>query len=594
MRAMSLDDLKVQKTFEDCCKKSKGASDRYKGIAAVNEAFCNGNQWGGTTYHQGTRRTDGEMWFDAENVPRIYVNKVQNVSLTLASLLVRDRPSVKAVPATGEPEDTFRAQVADKVIKRLTEELDTASKIHKMTTYGVQGGSAGIKILYDAKTDAITWANVTVFDFLLDPRSEDYQASPYLIFLDYRDHDEAKALWEAAGWEGEPDDKPYRDAAGDEQTGVESHELWLKPNRAYPQGLYACFVGGKLCERMDFPYVFENDSARPEYLYPFVMFKMREIRGSSYGGTNLTDTIPLQRVLNEVNSRIVKMMRITSNVITKIPQTGSDGFKPQQDNYFRFTAADAELAKAIGHVEPFKIPPVLMTEREYYEAQINEVVGLNAITSGNKTRSISGRAIENIVELDAQKNADATKSIDDAIKAAWTLTLRLVQRFYTTPRKMRLVDGDEVSVLMFDGSDIDGVDVTLEPASELDGYSDAQQMKADERAAQGLEPVEAQQGAALAGNMSADFAEDMIERFVDGEEVDLEPDDTDLTVFLDVLEKYISRAASANDRDLWTRLFEWKRELRRMRGAASNMRPVVDEQQQQPGAQPEMQQPGAM
>jgi hypothetical protein len=589
-RALSAHDLRAEKALEDAIKKSKPAADRWRAIATVNEAFCNGNQWGGTTYRNGTRQVDQEKWFDSDGVPRIYVNRMQNLNLTLASLLTRDRPTVKAVPSTGEPEDTFRAQVTDKVIKRLTEELDTAQKVHKTVVYAGQGGSAGIKILYDAKRDKVSWANVTIFDYFLDPRCEDYQASPYLIFLDYRDPAEALALWQAAGWEdGEPSTSKYKDAAGDEQEGVVSYELWLKPCREWPAGLYACFVDGKIVERMDFPYTFQDDSGQPEYLYPFVMMKMRDVRGCSYGGTNLTDCVPL----NEVNSRIVKMLRLTSNVIGKIPRQNDDAFKPQSDMWFQFGKDDAPLAGAIGYVEPFKIPPVLFTEREYYEAQMNEVVGLNAITTGNKTRSISGRAIENIVELDAQKNADATKSLQDMIKAAWHLTVRLIQRYYTVPRKMRMVDGDEVSVLSFTGADIHGVDVTLEPASELDAYSDVRQAKADERAVQGLPPEGQQQGQELHDAMAADFAETTIESFLAGEPVDLEPEDTNLDVFLDVLERYLSRAAASNDRDTWTRLTEWKRELRRLRAQAAQAQaraPAV-EMAPAPGAE---QQPGVM
>lgn len=574
MRDRETEERDARDLLTECIDTAKAHAKMYQEIARVNESFALGEQWWARDYSVDQTRFKPDTWFQSEDMPRVYVNKLGNLNITLAALLTRNRPTVKAVPASSEPEDTFRAQVAQHVIENLQFNLSTAEKTHQSVIYAGQHGMAGWKAIYNPETDSVELDTLTVFNVLFDPTCEDYRKSPFCIFKDYRSKAWAKTtlrklgagLNDASLGARDPTTEQYDAADGVKMDGVPCFELWHKPTDRYPQGLYAFFVGETLVEFIpSFPNTFyTNESSRPTYMFPAVMFKMRTVRGNLYGHTNFSDCINLQRALNEINARILRLVRQATHAIMVLPAEQRDTFRADREGFLWVPQAQMKDAQAIGFVRSFPIPKELFAERTYFEAKLADVMGLNQITSGAETRSISGRAIENIVELDAQKNSDATKSLEAALRDLWTLILRLVQANYREARKIKITDGSAVDVLEFSGASINGVDVRLEPASETDNLSDAQQADADERAKAGLPPREAMQGAEAYGNMAAAFAEQAIERYLRGEQVDLKPDDTAWDVFLDVLQKFKARAVARNRPEDWQALQALEAHVRRI------------------------------
>lgn len=539
------DIIKLARSLAD---KVAGLVERHRRQGEVNEKFVQGDQWSASDMRHGTRRHQGDAWFDNEGVPRIWVNLLRNLESTWSALLVKDRPNAKAVAANDDPLATYRSDLTNQIIDYFIHELDTADKVHKACSYACQHGTAGLKVLFvpgnNPGTGEVTLEPVTVFDFLIDPCS-DYHNAKWVIFTSHIDEEEAEALYEAAGIKKNPKSEKWKNSAGETMEGVPQQELWLKPNRDYPKGLFACIVGDQVVEQMDYPYVFSRDGdGDDEALLPIVLMKVRDVRGSPYGATSLTDCIPLQRSYNETVSRLVKLMRNTSATHLIVPHELKKHFNPEQDSVLWFNQSVAASAGDIRYTEPPTINPVLFDLRDFFAKAMSQVIGINDVTSGNKTGSISGRAIENIVELDSQKNADATKSLEVMILDMWRLILDLVRRYYTVPRKVKMLHRPVADVLLFNSSDIQGVDVRLEPGSEIDRLSSVREQSQAERIKNGLAPASSlgQAQNAPGYGMSREAAEKLVQEFLAGGNVDINPGDFQLEVVAGVIEEH--RAAA--------------------------------------------------
>lgn len=535
------DILKLVRRLGD---KVAGNVTRIREQGAINEKFVQGDQWTTAGAQKGTRRHQGDAFYDNEGIPRIAVNLLRNLESTWSALLVKDRQDAKAVAANDDPLATYRADLANQLIDYFIHELDTASKVHKTATYSLDHGTAGLKVLYSPSLESVTLEPVTVFDYVIDP-TPDWHNAKWVMFTSHIDEEEAEALYEASvpPIQKEPKPEKWKNSAGEDMEGVPQQELWMKPCRDYPKGLFACVVGGQVVETMDYPYIFSRDGdGKDEALLPIVLMKTREVRGSPYGGTPLTDCVALQRSYNEIVSRDVKFIRNTTNTHLLLPTSMKKHADPMQDSVLYVSAADAQSGAAaqIRYTEPPARSPVIAEMRDFFERSMSKVIGINDVTSGQKTGSISGRAIENIVELDAQKNADATKSLEVMVLDMWRLILDLVRRYYTVPRKMKMMHRPSADVLLFDSADIQGVDVRLEPGSEIDRLSSVAEQAQAERIKNGLAPASslgASQNAPGYG-MSRDAAEKLVQEFLSGANVDINPGDFQLDVVAGVIEEH--------------------------------------------------------
>jgi hypothetical protein len=244
------------------------------------------------------------------------------------------------------------------------------------------------------------------------------------------------------------------------------------------------------------------------------------------------------------------------------------------------------MARDMGWTAVGEIHPALFQQRDYFVTAMNEVVGLNDVTVGTENRSISGRSRELIYQLDAQKNADALKSLDDMVLDAWRLTLALAQLFYTDDRLAQLTDRDRGSVAVFRGADIQGKNIRLQSGSELDHRADARVGAEAEKLQQGLAtPTDVARAGRTPGFGAAKRqARTFIAGFLAGEDVDADMRLYDPEVLGDVIEREKVAAVREGRRADYRDLVHLQRFLGEQ-GAAEDAAPKPDSDV--PGPEPE-------
>jgi hypothetical protein len=488
-------------------------SERPLILAERNEKFVNGDQASDLDF--------SGQFVDIRyegSIPNVHHNLLRNLVLAWTSRLLKDRPTCKAWPSTDEPEDVAASQVATSLIEDFERRHDFDKMLQRILRNACPHGTGAMKIFYDPELDMVEWHPITVFDYYIDP-AEDVRDAKWVVFQDYVSMHEAKAIIKRRLKKKKVDENDIAvetyDASGLERKGVPVFEIWHLPDSRIPNGLFASVVGGNVVETSEYPYVFQQDETPAEPLVdpdtgmpvfdkkgqpkmsdaeasggyamlPIAIFKVDDKRASPYGETWVTDAVPLQKIINEHESILLKIRRDSAAVKLLGPKSVIDDWN--EDNQ-AIAISDPEKAAMIRWVDPPKVSQILFNERDQYERRLYDIAGLNEVLAGvESTKSgTSAKQIAYLSELDAMKHSGTAKNIESFILRIFQITLELVQRYYQLPRIIRMVGEDEeIQAVSFVGADIQGSDIKLEPRSGIDRFSAQKQANKKEEAVQGL------------------------------------------------------------------------------------------------------------
>jgi hypothetical protein len=516
----------------------------FRDVAEINDAFVSGNQYGGVTYRNNQTVITRDEWADNENVPRIHVNVLGNLVDTLVSLITKNRPcAVARALSEDNPEDIYDAEVANLLIRFLSQELKTVEHIQRATKLAEKHGSGGIKAWFDPKTKKACIAPTSVFNVTIDPYVEDVKDGRWFIFHQHPTLEEATKLIAGVDVKRKPKEETYTTSSGIKKKGVKAQEVWVRPGYfdEYPRGKYAFIVDDVVVEITDYPLIIEDDSGL-QSLPPLVWITAKAVEECVYGRTSVTDCLPLQRMVNEATSRTLKYLRIGSSPKLVHPDQLPEGVDPYADAKIPFPTTEEGIAaaNAMKWLQGPPIPQEAFDLRDFAIKQMHDVLGVAPLTAGTDTRNVSGKALEEIEGLDQQKNSQTTRSIETAVLDLYRLLLMIVQRFYDDGRKMQIVGVDGAQMLLFNRADIMGKDLRLEPASEFDLMQPTEEQAAIERQQQGLES--AADVRATARDPRTSYSKGLAERLVGdmlaGKDINVSPDDIDMDAFKAVVAKH--------------------------------------------------------
>lgn len=516
-----------------------------------------------------------------QDFPRAPQQILQNLVLTWSALMCKDRQSVYAVPVANELDKVSAAEIFTKVIEYTEAEEDIAHKWHTSAIYNAYHGTAFMYIVFDPERQRVTWKPLSIFDVYLDDKADNADVE-YCVIREYIDPWTAEDMVKSASPEytGTPELEKYQDGQGYDHEGVPKYTIWYKPCARYPTGLYACIIGTQLVESSEYPYVFtDKDGTGQVALLPVVWWYCRKNRGTSLGLTWASDCSPLQTALNELNSKLLRNAQISQSylVIPKALQN-NEGF----DQVNQIIAADpGSDMGSIGWVSPAPIDPNQIQEKQNLIQSMYDSAGISQATAGQSSGQ-SGRALAYQAELDTQKHADAFKSFEVAIKDAWNLDLKLKQKYYTVPQKLLLDDG--VTDIVYSGADIMGVDIRLEPRSSREGAQSSKAQKAKEDMMAGLSGPEVLQSIqpTSINQISETIANDLIDKYLAGEEVNITPETIDPIAFVTVMDKRIRSALLSRDMPTAQNLNQFKQQF--LKDMAIAQQPSAEPVQAAPSA----------
>ncbi len=535
----------IVQRLEQLLAEGEPLADDFRKIAEVNDAFVAGSQYGGVTFKNSATVITKDDWFDDEDVPRIHVNILGNITATIVSLLTKNRPCAINRPLNEDDvEAVYQSEVSNSVIRYLSQELKTVEVIQKALRLAITHGSGGIKVWFDPATKKAAIAPISLFQVTIDPSAEVVADAGWFVFHRWLKVNEAAKHIERTAVKGRrPKDEEYTTASGVKKRGVKARELWIRPgfDEDFPRGVYAFVVDGVVVEQTPYPLMVQAEGGE-ESLAPLVWVTARVVDECVYGRTAVTDCIPLQRTLNEAMSRTLKYLRLGSSPKFMRPDTLAEGIDVYRDAEIPFPVTEAGVmaAKIMGWVVPPPLPREAREVIDFTIKQIHDIIGVAPLTAGTETRNVSGKALEEIEGLDQQKNSQTTRSLECAVLDLYRLLLAIVQTRYDDGRKLAIVGGSRSEVLLFNKADVMGKDLRLEPASEFDLMQPVQEKQQLERAQSGIASP-ADVGAAARDPRHAysrQLAERLVQQMLAGQDIELGPDDIDVGAFKVVIAKH--------------------------------------------------------
>ena len=497
--------ITVRQLIEELYEKGAKARNNYLVKADRNERFVHGEQY--TDINRLTGVIQDVPWQDF--VPKVTVNLLRNLVLTWTSRLLRNRPSVAAYPHNPEIADAQSAEAALTIIEYLEYQYDIDETMFDIVSRACAHGIGGVKLTYDPDDDNVSWDPVTIFDFVMDPQ-EKTNESRWVIFEKFISESEANMLLKEKGIHERATVEAYYVGPDTTREGVKVRELWYRPDPRIPDGLYALEVSGCITDAMEYPYVFNKNEfpgdGRTDSFLPISTFVVDPVRGTCWGDTWVNDAVPTQRQINEVESTLTKLRRDTASA--KLIAPGNIAEAIDTNNQI-LKIDDPAQAQMVRYMNPPVINNLLFADRDILQKRLYDLAGLNELMVGAEAAKSgqSAKTIAYLSELDSMKQAGTARSIERFLLDSWRKTLILVRNYYTEPRLLSIVGEDNVlSQTSFVGSDIDGVDIRLEPREGSARYTATKKQNAIDEAQLGLR--DASEAASYVESGIADNPED--------------------------------------------------------------------------------------
>ena len=486
----------------------------------VNLAFYKGRQY--TYYNRHTNRLESRPVDDGEK-PRYIVRLVSNQILTGAhSLLakyVKTKPVMSATPGSGSDADFKAAQMAERLLEYLWDELDLDEKLEEALLWGIIAGQGYWKITWDQhagkpmkftlgpdgqpiiddalkdlfraqltqvgvppQEQTIYMGDIKVetlspFDVYLDPTADQFEDCKYAICVHNLDPDEIKYRW---GVDVTPDavlspadaTLPYGKTSESEPNVKQVNIGYFLPSPALPDGRYVVWTEkpGQILQDEPWPY--------PIRILPIVKFPGVRVPGQVYDSSVVEHAIPLQKELNRTISQIVEFKNLTIKPRVWAPY-GSVTTRLTSEPGALYEYAPFDNHKP----EVERLPamqPYVFDHLTGIRNGLKEVFGLTEVTEGQLPPNLeAGVAIDLLQEMATDRMAPTIKLLETAIERAGQIMLSLAQQYYVEPRLLKIKgSGGSVQVKRFTQADIEGgIAIDVQTGSALPRTRAGRQMR---------------------------------------------------------------------------------------------------------------------
>lgn len=477
--------------FENRIRARKGFDNQWQ----LNMNFYMGNQYCDVGYGGFVREIDKQYFWQEREV----FNHIAPIIDIRLSRLSKIQPKMQVMPATNEEEDIYTAKVGKKVLDSVCGKMNLTAKINQATKWSEICGTSFYKISWNSNLGQV----VALEEDGRKIKTGDVDisvCSPFEIYPDSATHeslDDCQSLIHARAYTVAEIKQMYGvDVEGKDINvysldGVTSSlgglgysglatglietvrkdsaivlEKYVRPNEKYPDGRLIIIAGDKLVYDGELPYVNGIDGKRE---FPFVRQICNEEVGSFWGVSMISRLIPIQRAYNAVKNRKHEYInRLTLGVLAvedgsvDIDNLEEEGLAPGKILVYR------QGSTAPQFLGGEQVPSDFEKEEEKLLSEFSTLSGTSEIGSmENVAASLSGVALELLIDENETRLKFTTDSIKSAIKTIAKQILRLYKQFATFPRLIKIVgENGDLDVVYFKGNDISSDDVQFDTDNE--------------------------------------------------------------------------------------------------------------------------------
>lgn len=458
----------------------------------LNMNFVSGNQYS-EILPNGTI-SEEEKYYGWQS--RSVFNHISPIVETRLAKLSRVRPSMSIRASSGEEKDLKTAIVASEILNSTASRIGLDKIIKTATEWSEVTGTAFYKILwnefggkcigekdgekvcegdvivqaispFEIFPDSLFKSDISDLSSIIHARAVDVYdiKKRYGVDIEGGELDVFSLGSESVTSNGGFKAKKMSETVKNHVILIEKYE---RPSLDYPNGRYIAVAGDKLLEYGELPYQNGVDGERD---LPFVKQISLNQVGSFFGVSLVERLIPLQRAYNAVKNRKYEFMNRVSMGVVNVEDGSVDtdelideGLSPGKVIVYRQGSRPPQMMST-GSV------PLDFTYEE--ERLVNEFVTISGTSEISRSSSVSkstmsGVALELLIEQDETRLSSTAESIRSAVKHIGKHVIRLYRQFATSTRIMRsLGDGKQVKILYFTSSDLSSDDIIFDTENEL-------------------------------------------------------------------------------------------------------------------------------
>ncbi len=477
--------------FESRVRQRKSFDQQWQ----LNMNFYMGNQYCDVGYGGFVREVDKQYFWQEREV----FNHIAPIIDIRLSKLSKIKPKMHILPSTNEEEDIYTAKVGKKILDAVSARMNLMGKINQATKWSEICGTSFYKITWNSHLGQV----VALEDDGKKIKTGDVEisvCSPFEIYPDSSTHEtlsDCQSIIHARAYsttqikqmfgvdvEGKDVNVYALDGTTSALGGlglgglatklIETTrrnsaivlEKYVKPNEEFPEGRLIIIAGDKLVFDGEMPYLNGADGKRE---FPFVRQICNEEVGSFWGVSMISRLIPIQRAYNAVKNRKHEYLnRLTMGVLAvedgsvDIDNLEEEGLAPGKILVYR------QGANAPEFLGGENVPSDFDKEEDRLLREFSTLSGTSEVgTMDSVSSTLSGVALELLIDENETRLIFTTESIKQAIKTAGKHILRLYKQFANFPRLIKITgENGELDVFYFRGSDISSDDVQFDTDNE--------------------------------------------------------------------------------------------------------------------------------
>lgn len=453
----------------------------FEAVWNLNKNFLMGNQYAWVNKLSEVEEYDKQYFWQEREV----FNHIAPIIEARLAKLCTVMPNMEVLPSSNEESDQKIAKLSKDILKNVYDKLNLKEIISTATNWSEITGTCFYKIVWNAKAGKAVYVenNKNVYE----GEVEVSVVPPYEIFPDNNNasdinncfsliHAKAyhvrdiKNIWGVTVTGEDIDTVSLNQTSNLGGLGYKANsnkfasnikhdhaiviEKYISPTEENPNGKLIIVCQDKLLFCGDLPYKNMFDKKRG---FPFVRQVAIENPGCFWGTSVIERIIPIQRAYNAVKNRKHEYLnRLSMGVLTiedgsvDTENLEEEGLSPGKVLIYRQGSNPPKMMEGVS------LPMDFEKEEEKLLKEFSTISGVSDImTTSNWSKSLSGTALELMVEQDSARIISTSEKIKTAVSLIAKQILKLYKQFAITPRLTKVSNGSgKVEVVYWKNSDL--------------------------------------------------------------------------------------------------------------------------------------------
>lgn len=364
------------------------------------------------------------------HTPRPVANKIMHFVNQEHAMTLQSRPTVDVMPATDDPMDITDSNVAQAYLQWLADaqNCDFDSVLADAVMWALAATEGYMKWTWSARDSRGEICAVSPFDIYPDPYVTRFKDCRYIFHSRFMD---VEQVYDIYGVEIKPTNQekadPVKVAMMREMgmapvlTGAIVTELWYKPSRRHPQGLYTVWAGNDtLVPPSPFPYEHRH--------LPFTQIGSIQRPGSAHYTSAVSFLRTPQMELNKFHAQMIQVREAFANpkwwVPAELELESDPDDSPRQ--ILRGNSNNGMLKPEI--LQPSQMPP--NDQGAWISTEMMDVVGLHEVSQAQVPGRVeAAQAIQLLKESDDSRLAELLRTITSSISEGYWQQLQLAKQY---------------------------------------------------------------------------------------------------------------------------------------------------------------------